>query len=113
MVLPSVTSVKSSTLAVRHVFLEDAWSASNTLNFFFKNSSRDQWNYICNFLHNLFRLHFKTKQYFWDVSAPIRSNIRDSCFIVLSEVVKNRTSRKIYIYYLLTNRKYKFYYDPI
>ena len=31
----------------------------NTLNFFFKNSSRDQWNYICNFLHNLFRLHFR------------------------------------------------------
>ena len=86
----------------------------NTLNFFFKNSSRDQWNYICNFLHNLFRLHFKTKQYFWDVSAPIRSNIRDSCFIVLSDVVKNRTSRdKKKIYYLLGNRKYKFYYDPI
>ena len=31
----------------------------NTLNFFFKNSSRAQWNYICNFLHNLFRLHFR------------------------------------------------------
>ena len=87
----------------------------NTLNFFYKNSSREQWNYVCNFLHDLFRLHYRTKEFFKDVSVPIRSSIRHSCFIVSSDEKKTimTSDKKKKIFYMLGNRKYKFYYDPI
>ena len=38
----------------------------NTLNLFFKNNTRDQWNYICNFLHDIFRLHWKARCFYPD-----------------------------------------------
>ena len=86
----------------------------NTLSFFCKNSSREQWNYVCNFLHDLFRLHYRTKEFFKDVSVPIRSSIRH-CFIVSSDEKKTimTSDKKKKILYMLGNRKYKFYYDPI
>ena len=83
MALLNVTFVKSSMLPVRRASLEDAYLASSfSINFFYKNSSREQWNYVCNFLHDLFRLHYRTKEFFKDVSVPIRSSIIHSCFIV-------------------------------
>ena len=33
----------------------------NTLNFFYKNSNREQWNYVCNFLHDLFSCTIELK----------------------------------------------------
>ena len=87
----------------------------NTLNFFYKNSSSEHWNYVCNFLHDLFRLHYRTKEFFKDVFVPIRSSIRHSCFIVSSDEKKAimTSDKKKKIFYMLGNRKHKFYYDPI
>ena len=90
----------------------------NTLNFIYKNSvelSREQWNYVCNFLHDLFRLNYRTKEFLKDISVPIRSSIRHSCFIVSLDEKKTimTSDKKKKIFYMLGNRKHRFYYDPI
>ena len=74
----------------------------NTLNLFFKNSTRDQWNYIRNFLHDIFRLHWKTREHFKDVSTSIRSSVRNTCFIIsndskIDNKIMNDRKKKIYI----------------
>ena len=91
----------------------------NAINFFFKNSTNDQWNCICNFLDDIFRLHSKTREYFKDVFTPIRSSIRDTCFIISDDskvdngIMNDRKKRYIYIYYVSGHKKYKFYFNVV
>ena len=54
----------------------------NSLNFLYKNSTAEQCDYICNFLPDFFRLHINTKEYFFDVSAPIQTIIKDNDFVI-------------------------------
>ena len=80
----------------------------NCLNLFYKHSRKEQWDYICNFLHDMFRLHSKTREHFKDVSTPIQSSIRDMCFII-SNTKNNKIKndiRKRSIYCTLGYRKY-------
>ena len=54
----------------------------NSLNFLYKNSTAEQCDYIYNFLPDFFRLHINTKEYFFDVSAPIQTIIKDNDFVI-------------------------------
>ena len=88
----------------------------NSINFFYINSSEEQWDYICNFLYDIFYLHYITRQCFFDVHAPLEPSIRDSCFLVSSSDSKKMyttTNGKKKIYYTLGNRQYRFYYNPL
>ena len=49
----------------------------NTLVFFYLNATKYQWNYICNFLHDVFRLDKVTRVNFKDVSTPISFSISE------------------------------------
>lgn len=86
----------------------------NSINFFYKHTSKEQWNYICNILHDLFRFHRKTREYFKDVSIPVRSSIKDTCFIIsndwtIDNKIENNRENKA-IYYINGHRKYNFFF---
>ena len=87
----------------------------NTLNFFLKNSTKDQCNYI--FLHDIFRLHSKTREHFKDVSTPIRPSVRNTCFIISNDSkIDNRIMndrKKNSMYYIVGHRKCKFYFNVV
>ena len=60
----------------------------NSINFFYINSTKEQWDYLCNFLYDIFRLHDYTKRYFSDVSAPIDFVKKDSFLFIQALVIK-------------------------
>ena len=89
----------------------------NSIKFFYQNTTKEKWNYICNFLHDFFRLHWITKESFKDVKAIITSPIKHTCFIISDNAhVDNNfkiKDKKRAIYYMLGNRKYKFYFNAM
>lgn len=89
----------------------------NSIEFFYQNATRDQWNYICNFLHDFFRLHCITKQTFKDVNKIVNSKVKNTCFIISDSAHINNNivtrDKKRAIYYILGNKRYKFYFTPM
>lgn len=89
----------------------------NSIEFFYQNATKEQWDYICNFSHDFFRLHWITKQTFKDVSKIITSPVKNTCFIIPGNAhVDNNIKikdKKRAIYYMLGNRKYKFYFNAM
>ena len=85
-----------------------------TLIFFYINTTEDQWNYICNFLHDVFRLDKTTRLHFKDVLTPISFSISDTLFItsknreIVNKIRNDRGKRSIY--FVLDHKKYKFYF---
>ena len=85
----------------------------NSINFFLENCSEEQWDYICNFVHDLLNVSWMTCWYFKDLK-PINSSIRQTSFIISNDPRKNlnrvnNNNNNKSIYYLIGNRKYKFY----
>lgn len=78
------------------------------------NATVEEWNYVCNFLYDLFRVHDITRQFF-DSPTPLTFEIGNSFFVYSDRsnktLVTNNGKKKIY--YIIGNRKYKFYYDPL
>lgn len=89
----------------------------NSIKFFYQNATRDQWNYICNFLHDFFQLHWIMKQTFKDVNKIVNSKVKNTCFIISNNVhIDNNIvtkDKKRAICYILGNKKYKFYFTPM
>ena len=85
----------------------------NSIEFFYQNSTKEQWDYICNFLHDCLRLHWITKQSFKDMSKIITSRVKNTCFIISSNAHVDNNIKKRAIYYMLGNRKYKFYFNAM
>ena len=56
----------------------------NAIEFFYECSNQEEWNYICNFLHDLFRVNSVTRMNFRDISEPINFPINKTAFIVSS-----------------------------
>ena len=72
----------------------------NSINFFYIYSTKEQWDYLCNFLYDIFRLHDYTKRYFSDVSALIDFVKKDSFFVYSStsnKTLMTSNRKKIYI----------------
>ena len=112
--------MKNLTLLVTDADFSDAKSCVkffNSIEFFYQNSTKEQWDYICNFLHDCLRLHWITKQSFKDMSKIITSRVKNTCFIISSNAhVDNNIKikdKKRAIYYMLGNRKYKFYFNAM
>ena len=85
----------------------------NAIEFFYGQATKKQWDYICNFLHDLFRVHRITKSSFKDIEKPIKSSVKNSCFIVSSNNVNNsiKVKKNTAIYYMLGVHKYKCFYS--
>lgn len=84
----------------------------NAVDFFYERCNHEHWNYICNFLHDLFNVSWISRWYFKDIARPTNSSIMNTSFIIYSDSpVKNhvKKNKKRTIYYIIGNRKYKFY----
>ena len=46
----------------------------------YMRSTFAQWDYFSNFLHDFFKLHYLTKEYFYDVHEYVSPNMGDNCF---------------------------------
>ena len=81
---------------------------------FYINTTEDQWNYICNFLHDVFRLDKTTRLHFKDVLTLISFSISGTLFItskyreIVNKIRNDRGKRSIY--FVLDHKKYKFYF---
>ena len=87
----------------------------NTLVFFYLNATEYQWNYICNFLYDVFRLDKVTRVNFKDFLIPISFSISDTLFITsrnreIVNKIRNDLGKRS-IYFFLDYKKYKFYFD--
>ena len=82
----------------------------------FEKCSKDQWDYVCNFLHDLFRISWFTTCCFKDLKW-INSLIKNISFIVSNDpredfkknYIRKNDYNKRTVHYLIGNRKYKFY----
>ena len=91
---------------------KNCFQFKNATDFFYEHCSKEQWNYICNFLHDLFDASWISRWYFKDITRPITSSIKNSCFLISSNCVKNSVKKncnKRTIYYMKGNRTYKFF----
>ena len=83
--------------------------------FFYLNATEYQWNYICNFLYDVFRLDKVTRVNFKDVLTPIGFSNSDTLFITsrtgeIVNKIRNHLGKRS-IYFFLDYKKYKFYFD--
>ena len=69
----------------------------NSINFFYLHTSFDQWNYVCNFLFDIFQINDVTRHFFDDVCVPMRFSIRKILFRQLFHV--NNKRRHQFIFY--------------
>ena len=80
----------------------------NTIKFFYKNTNKDQWNYLCNFFNDLLNIHEKTEKFFKDVKLPRR--IENTWFCTFDKNINNsvrileNASKSCYMF---GNKKYK------
>ena len=88
---------------------KNCFKFNNTAAFFYEHCSEEQWSYICNFLYDLFHISRISRWYFKDISRPINSSITNTSFIISSSDPIKKKKKKKTIYYMLGNRKYKFY----
>ena len=76
---------------------------NNAVDFFYNQCSAEQWNYICNFLYDLFHISWIRRWYFKDISRPINSSVTKTSFLIASSnPLKNsvkKIKRKLYIIY--------------
>ena len=99
-----------SCIESQHFRRKDCVKFINSIKFFYENAKDEEWNYVCNFLHNLFRVSDITRTNFTDISEPIQFPISKTAFIVSS--VRNsflKFKKDGCIYYLLGDRRYSFY----
>ena len=87
----------------------------NTQVFFYLNATEYQWNYICNFLYDVFRLDKVTRVNLKDFLIPISFSISDTLFITsrnreIVNKIRNDLGKRS-IYFFLDYKKYKFYFD--
>ena len=82
-----------------------------TIEFFYEHTTKDQWDYLCNFSHDLLRVHSITKSSFRDI-IPINSTIKNSCFVISTNNINDsvKIKKNNAIYFMFGNRKYRFFY---
>lgn len=85
----------------------------NTVDLLFEKCSKEQWDYVCNFLYDLFRVSWLTAYCFKDLK-PINSSVKNIGFVISNdpreELKKNQVKNsRTESYYLTGSRKYKFY----
>lgn len=84
----------------------------NSIDYFYEHTTLEQWNYICNFIHDLCQVHWITRMNFEDIKNPVNSSIKKTSFIVSStdENFSLRLKKDGRLYSIFGNRKYKFYF---
>ena len=112
--LPNISAVPNLMILVVTADNADVKNVLNSLtlsNFFYGRSNQEEWNYICNFLHDLFRVNWITRINFRDISEPIIFPINKTAFTVSSSDQNSflRLKKDGCMYYMLGNRKYRFY----
>lgn len=100
----------SSCSLCRHERCKHYVKYNNSINFFYEHCTEMQWSYICNFVHDLCNLSWITKSMFTDVQRPIYSSVNKTAFLCSSNrFLSVNRNNKNNIYYMLGNKKYKFY----
>ena len=83
----------------------------NSIKFFYENAKDEEWDYIFNFLHDLFRVDDITRTYFTDIRESIQFPTSRTDFIV-SRVVGGsffNFKKDGQIYYFTEDRSYRFF----
>ena len=74
----------ASCIECQHFRCKDCVKFINSIEFLYENAKDEEWNYICNFLHDLFRVSNITRGKFADISEPIQFSMSKTDFIVSS-----------------------------
>ena len=98
-----------SCVECQHFRCKDCVKFINSIKFFYENAKEEEWNYICSFLHDLFRVDDITRTNFKDIQQPLQLDLQRTAFIVSSNGNSYLKFKKDgCIHYLLGDRRYSF-----
>ena len=100
-----------SCVECQHFRCKNCVKFMHSVKFFYENAKDEEWDYIFNFLHDLFRVDDITRTYFTDIRESIQFPTSRTDFIV-SRVVGGsffKFKKDGHIYYLTEDRRYIFY----
>ena len=100
-----------SCVECQHFRCKNCVKFMNTIKFFYENTKDEEWDYICNFLHDLFRVDDITRTNFTDIRESIQIPTSKTAFIVSRAVGGSffKFKKDGCIFYLVGDRKYSFY----